>query len=59
MIDKDGSLRCKFCNHQQLLEFRGYARWYCPKCRRYQIDDTDALPKVYYSYEVALLDKDK
>ena len=44
MIDKDGYIRCKYCGHKHALRLIGYLEWYCPKCHKYQVDDTNALP---------------
>ena len=45
MIDKDGSLVCKYCHKEVLLKVKHiYAEWYCPKCHKFQIDDTNKLP---------------
>ena len=45
MIDEKGSLVCKYCGKEILLEVISiYAKWYCPKCHKFQVDDTNALP---------------
>ena len=48
MIDKDGSLRCDNCRKKLGEELTGRVSIVCPRCKRYNVFDTDNLPKVYY-----------
>ncbi|KKL85371.1 hypothetical protein LCGC14_1955390 [marine sediment metagenome] len=44
MIDREGCVRCIHCLHKHALELLGRLVWYCPKCKTFQIDDTEFSP---------------
>jgi len=52
MIDANGNLRCKYCGHKHGLKLIGFFEWYCPKCHKYQVDDTNELPLKNLTFSV-------
>ena len=47
MIDKDQNLRCDGCNKKLGLHLQGYVEMVCPRCKKFNIFDTNKLPKEY------------
>ena len=52
MIDKDLALRCDGCKKKLGEELTGRVAIVCPRCKRYNVFDTNTLPKQYYSHKV-------
>jgi len=47
VIDKDQNLRCDGCNKKLGLHLQGYVEMVCPRCKKFNIFDTNKLPKEY------------
>ena len=59
MIDENANLRCDGCKKKLGLHLRGYVEIICPRCKQFNIFDTNKLPKVYYSHKVLAFDSQK
>jgi len=51
-MTKDEELRCKGCNKKLGEELVGRVAIVCPRCKRYNTFDTNALPKQYSNHKI-------